>query len=181
MVRPPASDAGQGVIPTQAAHDDALTTLRLAAPRLHAQLRQPWWIIGSTALHLHGVGSTQPHDIDVLCSVDDADALIEAWADARDDAFSPADDARFRSRFARFHLGPLPLEIMGGLQLHRDGAWQAVQLHTRQHIAIDNAQSVPVPALEELQQLFVAFGRDKDLAKAECIRIHLSGATPHVH
>ena len=142
------------------------------APAFFAGLRDPWWLIGSAAATLSGVRGIPVHDIDVLCSERDAEALIAARAGEVDAGYRPAGEGRFRSRFARLHSTPLPVEVMGGLQVNRDGRWRPVEVVDGTTVACGE-RSFPVPTLPEQLRLFELFGRDKDLEKARRLREYL--------
>ena len=100
-----------------------------ALPQIARTVRDPWWIIGSAAMALAGIPGIVPQDIDVLCSRNDALRLREAWIDHVDAQFQPADEARFRSAFSRFTHLPMPLEVMGGLEVMTPSGWQALRVH----------------------------------------------------
>ena len=151
--------------------------LQHALPELARTFRDPWWIIGSPAMKLAGVPGIEPQDIDVLCSRSDALRLREAWSDEVDRLFLPADEARFRSTFARFTHLPMPLEVMGGLEVMTAAGWQQLRVHDDLQIDIAG-YAVRIPTLADQRRILLAFGRDKDLAKAA--RISLSPEHPHV-
>jgi hypothetical protein len=151
--------------------------LQHALPELARTFRDPWWIIGSAAMTLAGVPGVAPQDIDVLCSRSDALRLREAWSDEIDRLFRPADEARFRSTFARFTHLPMPLEVMGGLEVMTAAGWQQLRVHDDLQIDIAG-YAVRIPTLADQRRILLAFGRDKDLAKAA--RISLSPEHPHV-
>ncbi|HEX7732368.1 MAG TPA: hypothetical protein VF415_06950, partial [Rhodanobacter sp.] len=124
--------------------------------------------IGSAAARLLGA-ETGVADVDVLVSPADAEVLMALWADRRDTAHAPADDDRFRSRFARFDFPGLPVEVMGGLELDRGEGWQPVS-PGRLVLAGVQGMAVPVPALDEQIRILESFGRDKDRARAAALR-----------
>lgn len=159
--------------PSSALH----AALHDALPELARTFRDPWWIIGSAAMALAGVPGITPQDVDVLCSRSDAMKLREAWSDHVDAMFRPADEARFRSTFSRFTHLPMPLEVMGGLEVMTASGWQA--LHVHEDLRIDIAgHAVRIPTLADQHRILLAFGRHKDLAKAA--RISQSPERPHV-
>ncbi|MEH3104079.1 MAG: hypothetical protein PGN12_09265 [Sphingomonas phyllosphaerae] len=120
--------------------------------------RDPWWVIGSAAVRLHG-GDTSVADIDVLTSAQDAERLLETWAGAA--TIGGASD-RFRSHpFARLDGAALPVEVMADLELRTESGWQRVRPLTR--VARGD---VFVPDRDELRAILRAFGRGKDLARA---------------
>lgn len=79
--------------------------------------RDPWWVISSAAVALHGVTPIQVGDVDVLMSVSDAQRLMERLGVAPvDDAASPM----FRSAlFGRWEVPPLLVEIMADFHVAR--------------------------------------------------------------
>ncbi len=148
-----------------------------ALPELARTFRDPWWIIGSAAMAIAGVPGIAPQDIDVLCSRSDALKLREVWSDHVDTKFQPTDEARFRSTFARFTHLPMPLEVMGGLEVMTAAGWRALRVHDDQRIDVAG-HTVHIPTLADQRRILLAFGRDKDLAKAT--RLPLSPEQPHV-
>lgn len=115
---------------------------------------EPWWIIGSAAVVLHGA-ETLVADVDVLCGEADARALIAALGGA---VLASDDDPVFRSAvFGRCAATPLPVEVMARLTVR--GA--PVRLATREWIG-----GVAVPSRVELAALLRIFGREKDLTRA---------------
>ena len=132
------------------------------------------WLIGSGAAALSGLdGFPPPRDLDLLMDRRDADAFIDAHRARIEPGYAPADSDRFRSRLARFRFDALlPVEVMGGLEVFRDGAWQAVRIEEAQ---AGQGDAVPaIPSLREQLRLFEWFARDKDLVKARLIRRHLA-------
>jgi hypothetical protein len=156
------------VSPTSVLH----AGLRHALPELARTFRDPWWIIGSAAMALAGVPGTAPQDIDVLCSRDDALRLQAAWVPHADAAYRPQDEARFRSEFARFTHLPMPLEVMGGLEVMTPEGWRPLQMLDHATLEVEG-HAIRVPTLAEQQRIFTLFGRPKDLAKAARIAAFL--------
>lgn len=161
------------------ARDVVTTAVARLLPSFAESFRDPWWLIGSTALLLSGVDDVLPGDIDVLTSGRDADAFAARHADLLERDHRPAGEERFRSRFARFRFVPLPLEVMGGLQVRRDGAWAPVRIEATRMVDCGGIV-VPVPAPGEQLRLFEWFGRDKDIDKARRLRAHLGIGDRHV-
>ncbi|KQN93904.1 hypothetical protein ASE95_03120 [Sphingomonas sp. Leaf231] len=123
--------------------------------------RDPWWVIGSAAVWLHGVATTVA-DIDVLASARDAEAMIAAWPGA---VTTGAAGARFRSHpFARLDGAALPVEVMADLEVRVDRRWQSVRPLTR--VA---CRGVFVPDRAELATILRRFGRAKDLGRAAAL------------
>ncbi len=134
------------------------TTLSQVAAALRSA-HDPWWVIGSAAVWLHGVG-TAVSDVDVLtsASASDARAMLAAWPDA----VIGAAGERFRSQpYARLPGRGLPIEIMAGIEVRVGHIWRAVRPMTRTARA-----GVFVPERAELVAILRLFGRDKDLRRA---------------
>ena len=156
-----------------------LATLASALPVMAQAFRDPWWVIGSAAMRLGGIADIEPADIDVLCSAGDAERLIAAWQEHLDVAYMPHDDDRFRSRFARFGHLPMPLEVMGDLQVHADGVWQPIRIEATQRAWCDG-YVVQIATWQEQIRVLRLFGRDKDLVKANLISSHVETERAHV-
>ena len=139
-----------------------------SVPPLHAHCRDEWVVIGSAAAALMGA-DVQAADLDLLTSAADAQRLIELWPSRLDTSYVPAAANRFRSRFARFRFPGMPLEVMGGLELHGHDGWQAVRVNHVMHVNVAGIQ-VPVPARDEQIRILESFGRAKDLARADLLR-----------
>lgn len=139
-----------------------------SVPQLHAHCRDEWAVIGSAAAALAGA-AVQTADLDLLTSVADAQRLIALWPSRLDTSYTPAGADRFRSCFARFRFPGMPLEVMGGLQLHGQDGWQAVRLKHVVQVSVAGID-VPIPARDEQIRIFESFGRAKDLARAELLR-----------
>ncbi|HEY9131904.1 MAG TPA: hypothetical protein VIM98_09130 [Dyella sp.] len=143
-------------------------TLAEAAPDLHRLCHDRWAVIGSAAVSLVGA-VVSVADIDVLTSVEDADRLASCWRSRSEDNYTPAGAERFRSRFGRFRFSGLPLEVMGGLELFDQGAWQAVQIGERMFVSCGPVQ-IPVPAIADQIRILECFARPKDLQRAALLR-----------
>ena len=123
--------------------------------------RDPWWIIGSAAVVLHGA-ETGVADIDLFLSRRDALALLEQPGCGR---IRPAPSPLFRSAlFGRWEGAGLPIELMAGLEVSRGGAWLPVQPRTRVAVRVEGA-TVHLPDRSELGEILGLFGRPKDLAR----------------
>src|SRR4051812_40445569 len=94
----------------------------------------PWWIIASAAVALHGADAGRVADVDVLLSLRDARRLLPPLGiDVRPGAAHPI----FQSDvFGTWTGQPLPVEFMVGF-FHRSGdRWLPVAPLTRQAVAI---------------------------------------------
>lgn len=149
-----------------------LATLSALLPVATRTFRDPWWVIGSVAMQLGGIARIEPNDVDLMCSAGDADRLIAAWREHLDTACRSRDEGRFRSRFARFRHLPMPLEVMGDLQVGNGAEWVPVRVETSRRVPLAGF-AVPIPALPDQLRVLRQFGRGKDLAKAGLISSHL--------
>ncbi|KTT69998.1 hypothetical protein [Sphingomonas endophytica] len=123
--------------------------------------RDPWWVIGSAAVRLHGA-VTSVADIDLLVSARDAAMVLDGWQGTV--TIGGASD-RFRSApFARLEGGAMPVEVMGDLEVFLGGGWRVVRPATR--VALG---AVYVPERVELAAILRSFGRAKDLDRADLL------------
>tara|TARA_B100001179_G_scaffold223459_1_gene200970 strand:+ start:124 stop:612 length:489 start_codon:yes stop_codon:yes gene_type:complete len=146
-------------------------TIQLAARMLSA-CQDPWWIYGSAALALYGVPDIAPADLDILVSERDFAQLSEGhgWVNSSDGGTEI-----FRSTaFTRMEDTPLPVEVMAGMELRQAGMWWGpFRFETRQQLSRYSVE-IFVPALQELRQTLLRFGRLKDLARVTLIDRYLS-------
>ncbi|WP_022678425.1 hypothetical protein [Novosphingobium sp. B-7] len=125
--------------------------------------QDPWWIIASAAVALHGADPGPVGDVDVLLSLSDARRIIPTLGLALQ---SGSHHAEYRSTiFATWGEPPLPVELMAGFHHCQDGHWRAIVPATRQRIALDS-KTLFIPDRTELGNLLQSFGRPKDLARA---------------
>ncbi|QUL38311.1 hypothetical protein [Erythrobacter sp. JK5] len=141
---------------------DVSAVLRRVARVLEAA-DDPWWVIGSAAVALHGGSPGAIGDIDVIVSRRDLDWLYEelpltATPDETKDVF-------LSERFGRWSEPALDVEFMTGLKVRVGGEWSAVEPRSRKAIRIGKAQ-VFVPERAELIAMLQRFGREKDVRRA---------------
>lgn len=143
--------------------------LEQTLPRVAALMSgatDPWWIISSAAVALHGAGLQDVRDVDVLASASDAAKILSRIGLA---AVPGGHDSRFRSRlFGSWREPPLPVEIMADFEVRTAAGWQAVTFETRDEITV-KGHSVFVPSIAELKQLLLTFGRPKDLQRLKLL------------
>lgn len=129
--------------------------------------QDPWWLIGSAAVALHGAKVAHLKDVDLMMSARDADAFLRRVKAHRERAES---SDRFSSHvFGIWGEPPIPVEAFGGFRVANGGVWREVLLSTREPIRVGKA-TVFVPAARELITLLRAFGRPKDLERANLLR-----------
>ena len=127
-----------------------------------AQASNPWWIIGSAAVSLHGAHVPDIKDVDVLMSRSDAEQVLRNLGLG---SRPPTSSTMFRSSaFGTWTGPPLPVEIMGDLKLATPAGWRLVRPETREAVTVDSHQLF-VPAAGELIALLRSFGRPKDLVR----------------
>lgn len=121
--------------------------------------KDDWWIIGSTAIALHGIDVGPIKDIDILLSRRDAQDLLLATGETNR-ATTGSD--KFRSKiFLVLEKNGIPLEFMAGLSVNVHGSWQNIIPKTRQTIKNGNSR-IFTPALLELEEILHIFDREKD-------------------
>jgi hypothetical protein len=137
--------------------DEEVASALAAVAAAMRESRDPWWVIGSAAVALHGA-DTDVADIDLLGSERDAAALI-AQLGLTVERLDP--HPLFRSRiFARWRRADRDVEIMGGFAVADGPDWQSVEPATRVLRG-----GVFVPDRTELIAILARFGRPKDLAR----------------
>jgi len=145
--------------------DPLLRTFELVAAAM-APAQHDWWIIASAACQLHGIDPGPVRDVDVLFDVRDVSAVLGPLGLAPIEGQS---DGHFRSRyFVSWDQAPLTVELFADFELCEGGAWNPIQLVTREWRTVGNIQ-LPVPSRAELAELLRRFGRPKDLARAELL------------
>ncbi len=140
---------------------DLRQTLVMTADAL-AGAQDPWWVVSSAAVALHGVAPIEVGDVDVLMSVADAQRAMDRLG------VVPIEDgasAMFRSTlFGRWELPPLLVEIMAGFHVAKGAEWTEVLPQTRVPVLVEGCV-VYVPDQAELVEMLRLFGRPKDLER----------------
>jgi hypothetical protein len=126
-----------------------------------------YYIIGSAALLLSGI-EILVHDVDILTSEAGAKRLMAIWKDFKNNSYRPEQQERFRSTFGRFDFEEYPVEVMGDLEVNRDGVWEGIVVKDFRTIALEGC-SIKAPSLAEQKRIFLLFGREKDLEKVRMI------------
>jgi hypothetical protein len=137
-----------------------------------ALLNDPFYVIGASALILSGVEAENTFDIDLLTSAGDAGLLKGLWKDRLLDTYTPADGHQFRSSFGRFGFEQLDVEVMGDLEVCRNGEWIPLKVEEPVKISGDGFE-VHVPSLAEQKRILHFFGRPKDHQKIGWIEKYL--------
>ena len=129
-------------------------------------------IIGSAALLLSGI-QLPVHDLDILTSLAGAERLKATWRRWKDESYKPQEPERFRSNFGRFNFEELPVEVMGDLEVCRNGIWEKVLAKDIRTVFVDG-KLVSLPGLLEQKRILLQLGRAKDLQKAAMIEKFLA-------
>jgi hypothetical protein len=133
---------------------------------LCAPAADPWWVISSAAVALHGAPVENVRDVDVLMSARDAQrTLVQVGVEPH----AGHATAQFRSAvFGTWHGPPLPVEIFGDFDFAGPDGWSRVAPASREPVAI-GGHILFVPSAAELRRMLIAFGRPKDLARARLL------------
>lgn len=124
-----------------------------------AESQDPWWIIGSAAVALHGIDPGDIRDVDVVLSHADFQRCFANVRMKRELSPNPL----FRSDlFARRGRQPLVIEAMAGLQVNGPTGWRPLMIGTREEIR----EGLYVPSRRELRAILLSFGRAKDIRRA---------------
>ena len=136
-----------------------------AVGNLMVEARDPWWIIASAAVALHGADPGHVADVDVLLSITDAQRILPTIGIQLREGSA---HAAFRSRIFGTWIGttPLPVEFMADFHRRSGETWLPVLPATRQRVEVAGVV-VFVPEKADLQAMLTAFGRPKDLQRAQ--------------
>ena len=122
------------------------------------EAKDPWWLVGSAAMALHGA-AVGVADIDVLTSRGDARRLFGDWL------VEPHESPHFRSElFARRPLGDFTLEAMAGFHVRESARWGEFVPQSRCEVRLGEAL-LYTPGVEGLIAMCALFGRAKDLER----------------
>lgn len=146
--------------------DTLLPALRQVAGAM-AAAQHPWWVISSAAVVLHGFDPGPVGDIDVLFDPRDAAAVLEPLGLV---ARAGEGTALFRSQiFAVWQAAGVPVELFAGFEINEGGQWNSLLPRTCRAVPVGEGAMLYVPERSELRELFLRFGRPKDLVRAEIL------------
>lgn len=145
-------------------YTDGLEETLAAIARLSLRLQDTWWVIGSAAIALAGADIEVP-GVDLLVSERDARDLLTDWASPRvtDDGHD-----RFRSLVGEHTGTPIPIVVMGGLEVSVDGVWLPVTPTTHMPVELTGG-TVFIPDATDQLALLLMFRRPQDLVRAEVL------------
>jgi len=135
-----------------------------AVSSISSRLQDDWWIIGSAAIALTGIAIEVP-DVELLLSERDARALLVDWAQPTS---ATEGQDRFRSIDGEHAVTPIPIQIMGGVEVCTGGTWVPVTPNTRERIELPGG-AVYIPDAADQLALLLMFRRTRDLVRAEML------------
>ena len=140
-----------------------IQTLKEALPTLK-NLKDNFYIIGSTALLLSDIKIDNISDIDILTTENDAEFLRTEWENRIIKNHVLIDSELFSSKFSRNRFSVLDIEILGGLKINIKGEWTKLEIFEYITVTIDNFD-IKIPTLKEQKRILSLFGRKKDIDK----------------
>lgn len=136
----------------------AAATFATLAPVLR-NTKDDWWLIGGSAVLLHGGAMDRLADIDILLSQEDARRILD---DHHLEAIEDGGTERFRSDiYCRWEALDVPIDIMAGFSVHKNTGWVSVEPKTREPIQVGEMVFF-VPGIAEMIEMHQLFGRPKD-------------------
>jgi hypothetical protein len=132
--------------------------------------REPWWLIGSAAMAVHGA-AVEVRDVDLLLGLEDAESFLAGRGIAAEPGVP--DDLFASTVFARWPEPPFMVELFAGFRVRDRAAWRALVPATRETHRIGGAHLF-VPSVEELIAWGRLFGRSKDRAREPLLRALLA-------
>jgi hypothetical protein len=149
--------------------DSILITLQEAASQV-SQLRDDCFIMGASALVLAGIDLDSTPDVDLLTSDSDAKRLIDFWSERKID-FQPTQPELFRSTYGRFEFSKMDIEVMGNLEINRDGAWTPLLVLD---FFVREGSPWKIPTLIEQMRILQIFNRPKDSDRIALVNQYLT-------
>lgn len=136
-------------------------------------MQDEFYIIGGSALFLLGVPLARTHDIDLCCSIRDAEYLKLQWMSFLLESPETKDNELFKSDFAQFDFPTMPIEVQGELKVNKSGGWVPLTIREYKEIKLDGIV-VKVPTLLEMKRILTFFGREKDFRRIADINQYLA-------
>jgi hypothetical protein len=132
------------------------------------QLKDDFYIIGASALILSGIEIENTSDIDILVTERDAVWLRKEWEN-KSINFIPSNSVLFRSNYSRYEFPDMDIEIIGSLEVNKEGVWKPVII--KDFIIFDTDEfQIKIPTIEEQVRILIFFGRKKDLDRLDLIQ-----------
>ena len=147
--------------------DKIFSTLKESYPTLK-QLKDDFYIIGASALILSGIEIENTSDIDILVSERDAVWLRKEWEN-KSINFIPSNSFLFRSNYSRYEFPNMDIEIIGSLEVKKEGVWKPVII--KDFIIFNTDEfKIKIPTIGEQVRILIFFGRKKDLDRLDLIQ-----------
>lgn len=131
-------------------------------------INSEFFIIGASAMILSGIEIGETSDIDILTTEVNAYKLQHSLKAYMEIAPEIKENDLFHSNFARFNLPLMDIEIMGNLQIRKNGIWESVSVQEYREVSIGEIV-VKIPTIEEQKRILSLFGREKDLKRLQMI------------
>ena len=132
--------------------------------RIAAPLQDAWWVIGSAAIALTGI-DIEVLEVNLLVSERDAQVLLDEWAAP---TIAAEGQDRFRSILGIHTRTPIPVEIMGALEVRVEDHWVRLTPNTREPIDLAGGR-IFIPDVADQLALLLMFRRPQDLVRAEML------------
>jgi len=132
------------------------------------RLNGEFCIIGASAITLSGYDVGDTGDIDILTSSVNADRIKPYWKNRIETDPGLKDSDIFRSSFTRYNFPLMDVEILGDLQIFKEGSWQDVRVEDYTEIEIGGL-TIKLPSIEEQFRILTLFGRNKDRERMRLI------------
>ena len=130
-----------------------------------------FYVIGGSAMILSGIKIGETSDIDILTTEVNASKLQHSLKVYMEIAPETKENDLFHSNFARFNLPLMDIEVMGNLQIRKNGVWQSVWVQEYREVSIGEI-IVRIPTIEEQKRILSLFGREKDLKRLQMLERH---------
>jgi hypothetical protein len=127
-----------------------------------APVSTDWMIIGSASLFLYGLPGN-PHDIDILCDTETAKKFEHTLSSYRITQDLPKDNSQFASRFSRYTIHGMAVEIMGDLSVKSPEGWVNLLSVITDTVKITrDVRTFVIPGMADQLKIYTLFDRKKD-------------------
>ena len=121
-----------------------------------------WMLIGTASLYLQGF-PVNPHDIDILCDTATAIKFEALLSDHRIETKITSGEDKFRSRFSRYVINGIAVEVMGDLLVNTPNEWVNLwEMITEPQTIQLNGHNYFIPNIQDQKKIYALFGRQKD-------------------
>lgn len=134
-------------------------------------INSEFYVIGASAMILSDIEIGETSDIDILTTELNASKLQHLLKVYMEVAPETKENDLFHSNFARFNLPLMDIEVMGNLQIRKNGIWQPVCVQKYKEVSVGEI-IVRIPTIEEQKRILSLFGREKDLKRLQMLEWH---------